>query len=135
MDEDRLVSEVNRLYWETEASVADIADELAISRRALYDAIEPASVGAECPDCGAPLAYRNRTAQERGEAECPECGLELDVADLEHEGPESERERAAGPRVPLDVGSMDASRGIMLAGALLTGIAVGALTAVLGRRR
>ncbi len=129
-EEDRLAEEVNRLYWQTEASVADIADELHISRRALYDAIEPASAGAECPECGTPLEYRNRTAQNRGEAECPGCGLEPDLEEAGEPGSDD----PYATRMPLDVGSLDATRAFMLAGAVLTGLAVGAAAALLGRR-
>jgi predicted DNA-binding protein YlxM (UPF0122 family) len=30
-------AEANRLYWQTETSVAEIADKLNVSRRALYE--------------------------------------------------------------------------------------------------
>ena len=39
-------AEANRLYWETEQSVADIAQQLDISRRALYGAVRPLPAGA-----------------------------------------------------------------------------------------
>jgi DNA-directed RNA polymerase subunit RPC12/RpoP len=68
--------ELNRLYWESSASVSQIADRLDISRRALYDGIQPQPAGRRCPECGAPLVYRNRTALESREAECPDCGFE-----------------------------------------------------------
>lgn len=68
--------ELNRLYWESNASVSQIADRLDISRRALYDAIQPQPADRRCPECGAPLVYRNRTALDNREAECPECGFE-----------------------------------------------------------
>lgn len=68
--------ELNRLYWESNASVSQIADRLDISRRALYDGIHPQPAGRRCPECGAPLVYRNRTALESGEAECPDCGFD-----------------------------------------------------------
>lgn len=127
----QLVRDVNRLYWQTDASVADIADQLDISRRALYDAIEPAQAGRACPECGSPMEFRNRTAQTRGEAECPNCGLESDL-DTEPQAPEGEAARRPG--VPLDLDSMDAQRVLRLAGAVLAGIAAGAIAAVLGRR-
>lgn len=141
--DDQLVRQVNRLYWSTEASVADIADQLDISRRALYDAIQPAEAEGECPECGGQLEYRNRTAKQRREAECPDCGREedLDAApapaealDPSAEEPETEQEDHAGARMPLDVGSMDAARGLWLTGAVLAGAALGAVVGLLGRR-
>ncbi len=81
MDE-RLAGEVNRLYWESDASVGRIAEQLGISRRALYDALEPLDIGVACPRCGAGLVYPNRSRRESGQAVCPECGLEPDLATL-----------------------------------------------------
>jgi hypothetical protein len=74
--------DANRLYWETNASVAEIADQLAISRRALYDAIEPRPAHAPCPECGVILVFRNRTAAERRRAECLECEMEMALEEL-----------------------------------------------------
>jgi hypothetical protein len=38
---DTIAAEANRLYWETETSVADIAQQLELSRRSLYDSVDP----------------------------------------------------------------------------------------------
>ncbi|MEJ2184390.1 MAG: hypothetical protein P8Z36_00460 [Gemmatimonadota bacterium] len=133
-DEERLAREVNRLYWETDMSVADIADRLDISRRALYDAIEPAPAHVPCPECGATLGYRNRTSRERGEAECDACGAEVDVEATAPAGREQERVTPTPVGPPMDLTTMDAGRGLLLGGALLTGVAVGALIGLFGRR-
>jgi hypothetical protein len=66
-------AEANRLYWETDESVADIARRLDVSRRALYDAIEPLPAGTACDVCGAPMAYENRSARLADDPTCPMC--------------------------------------------------------------
>jgi len=66
--------EANRLYWETDLAISEIADRLDLSRRALYDAIRPELADADCPDCGAPLVFPNRSARATGAAVCNSCG-------------------------------------------------------------
>jgi hypothetical protein len=107
-------TEANRLYWETDESVADIASRLDMSRRALYEAIEPLPSGAACPTCGAPLSFENRSARLAGEATCPVCTA-----------------AAAGPTesdLPLQSpeGQPD-ERLVVLGGAAAAGVALGAL--------
>lgn len=65
--------EANRLYWETEASVGNIAETLGISRRALYDLLERIPAPEPCPECGGPLLFANRLARSTGEAQCGAC--------------------------------------------------------------
>ena len=94
--------EINRLYWDTDESVSDIADRTDVSRRTLYDRIEPRPAGRACPDCDAPLVYRNRTSLENREAECPECGAEAEVEPVEKwAGPELEQVRRAAKATPV----------------------------------
>jgi hypothetical protein len=76
-------AEANRLYWDTEESVADIARRLDMSRRALYDAIEPLPSGAACEACGAPLSFENRSARVAGEATCPVCTAHAGATDAD----------------------------------------------------
>lgn len=131
-DEGHLAREVNRLYWGTDASVADIAGRLDISRRALYDAIEPAPAHLPCPECGARLGYRNRTARGRGDAECDVCGAEVDIEPTmaeSHTSGNGTRETGASLERPAD-----SSRALLIGGAVLTGVAVGALIGLIGRR-
>jgi hypothetical protein len=66
-------AEANRLYWETEKPVAEIADSLDLSRRALYDAIEPIGAGDTCPVCGGPMHYANRSARDAQQGTCYSC--------------------------------------------------------------
>ena len=143
MADQDLGARLNRLYWESEESVTAIADRLGISRRALYEALEPRPVGAACPECGSPLGFRNRTAAENREAECPECGRELEVEEGAGDEPEEgdsldspalEQEEAAAPlsparRVPP---SGDAS---LLGLVLLAGLVIGGVIVYFLRHR
>lgn len=83
-DRAELVAEVNRLYWETELPVTEMAERLGISRRTIYDMIVPLPVDEPCPECGGPLTYANRSARLSGEALCRACGRTQDLT-LLHE--------------------------------------------------
>lgn len=123
--------ELNRLYWESDESVADIADRLDISRRAIYDGIDPLPANAPCPDCGAGLGFRNRTTAENLEAECPECGREVPLDSAAE--PEVEQELRAGALSParrVDVSGSGPAMGALL----LAGMAIGAMAAYLFHR-
>lgn len=144
MAEDATRAEVNRLYWESDRSVGDIADDLGVSRRSLYERIDPLPAGRPCPDCGAPLGYRNRTAAENLEAECAACGREAVLdraangapAPEDHAGPELEQELAAAPLAPVPPRAVPGRpRAPLLSGSLLAGLAAGAAAAWLIRRR
>jgi hypothetical protein len=67
------IERVNELYWDTGRSVNQIADELDLSKGALYGVIRPQQAGLGCPLCGAEVGYPNRTAKDRGSLECPTC--------------------------------------------------------------
>lgn len=80
-------AEANRLYWETEMPVGDIASRLDLSRRALYEAIRPVPAGGRCPSCGSPLEYPKRSSRAHGLATCSACGLQAPPPDVkEREG-------------------------------------------------
>ena len=66
----------NELYWGSELSVKQIADELDLSRGALYGLLEPLGAVHPCPECGGETAWANRTARDRHQVACPECGWE-----------------------------------------------------------
>lgn len=172
-DDQRKRAEANRLYWESDESVAAIADRLDISRRALYDVLRPRPAGVPCPACDTELVYENRMGRSAGEVQCPECGTEADIAALREStaeaGPamrraadrrEADRRdadgRAAGRREAAgragesgaagsdrDRAADDAAvgepeldeRAIMLTGAAVVGIAIGAAAAFLLSRR
>ena len=73
------VLEANHLYWDTEESVASIADQLDLSRRALYEALQPLAAGVSCSTCGAELTFENRSARKLGTAACSACGARWSV--------------------------------------------------------
>lgn len=158
MADDQTRSEMNRLYWGSDASVGEIADRLGVSRRALYDGIDPRPAGAPCPDCGAPLGYRNRTAADRREATCGACGREMTLDGASTPGRPAEQGAAAngGARAgPEEVGEEPeveqlkrgarlspmppravpgTATGPALGGALLAGLAAGAALGYMLRR-
>jgi hypothetical protein len=109
-------AEANRLYWETEDSVAEIADRLEISRRALYDAVEPLPTGADCPTCGGPLVFENRSSRTADTPSCVVCA-ETGATDSDL------------PVEPLP--STDDERALMIGGAAVAGAAFGALVTFL----
>jgi hypothetical protein len=140
--------DANRLYWESDASVAEIAARFDLSRRALYDALEPLPADIACPECGSPMEFENRLARRGGLASCPGCGNRL-TADAE----------AGGEAVPPDTASGDLAadgrgddrawsaqppdqreadlrhRAVLLGGAAIAGLAIGTVAALWARRR
>jgi hypothetical protein len=108
-------AEANRLYWETDDSVSEIAERLEISRRALYDAVEPFSTGSTCDVCGGPLAFENRSARTAGETYCAICA-ETGATDSD-ESPEPSIDDESGERA------------LLVGGVAVAGAAIGALIA------
>lgn len=124
--------ELNRLYWESNASISQIADQLDMSRRALYDGIQPQPAGQRCPECGGPLAFRNRTALEHREAECPDCGLE---SALDESPPASASEFDPSDDESSGRRFQDLDRTPALGAAFVAGLAIGTAVVGLIRRR
>jgi uncharacterized Zn finger protein (UPF0148 family) len=101
-----MAEEANRLYWQSDTSVADIAAQLDLSRRALYDAVIPLPTDTPCPRCGAPLTYANRSARDSGDARCAICpsldaaeAAETEAAQSEPAAEAAQPETAAGAEV------------------------------------
>ena len=112
-------AEANRLYWESDVSVAEIAQRLELSRRALYAAIQPLPAGRNCERCGGQMTYENRSARAGEHAICLACE-EPEQAETVAQQAEPAPENATA----------------RLAGAALAGVAIGALvTLVLVPRR
>ena len=114
---------VNDLYWGSDKSANQIAEELDLSKGAFYAMIRPLASALSCPECGNEVTHSNRTAKERGQVNCRACswsGTEEDTLPYE---PAAE-EFAAGatlapPEQPLD------ARTRTIAGGALLGAAVG----------
>lgn len=128
-DDANLAVEANRLYWESDLPVAGIAERLDLSRRALYDAVQPAPAGILCPHCGTELEYGNRTARAAREATCPECGAEEYIGADEDAGTQidaaSVPEGRGAPASPL----------LTLGSVAIAGAALGAAAVLLLSRR
>jgi hypothetical protein len=138
--DDRAIAEANRLYWDTEEPVAEIAERLDLSRRALYDAVQPFNAGSSCSRCGGELHFENRSARKAGQATCTSCGNAqyVDAGRAED-----------GERTPLSVVAGDPEhdamrdmrepdlrhRAVVLGGAAIAGVALGTFAAILATRR
>lgn len=129
-DENRAASEANRLYWESDAPVGEIATRLELSRRALYDALRPLPTGEECPRCGGALGYPNRSARASGLAICADCGAEGPAERAEAATP-SETSWTWSPEAGREPHRVD-RRTLWLGGAALAGaLAAAAVTLLL----
>jgi hypothetical protein len=141
-------AEANRLYWETEASVADIAARFDLSRRALYEAVEPLDARAMCAECGGDLVFENRLARRTGNALCLQCGEHEElsaaaVADMRRPEVQGivERTDARQAAVVADFRHVDdrsgdlRNRAVLLGSAAIAGMAIGGVAAWLARRR
>ncbi len=130
------VEEANRMYWETDASVADIATRLDLSRRGLYDAIRPQPAGFACAQCGASLHFENRSARRHGTAECASCGAKRTIP-AEPNGPAQPVVRADA-RTDARALLRDPDvrhRAVMLGSAAIAGVAIGTVAALIAMRR
>jgi predicted RNA-binding Zn-ribbon protein involved in translation (DUF1610 family) len=74
----------NELYWRSDRSVNQIAEELDLSKGALYELIQPLQTDLGCPLCGVGVVHSNRTAKERGRVDCPACGWDGTEAEAVH---------------------------------------------------
>jgi hypothetical protein len=116
---DTIAAEANRLYWETETSVAEIAQQLELSRRALYDSVDPLPTSGTCDVCGTPLVYENRSARNAGIESCPHC----DAADYDDATPVAAPASRSQPRFD----DAEVQRAVRMGSAALAGAALGAV--------
>ena len=117
----------NELYWGSEYSVNQIAEQLDLSKGALYGMIHPLPGGLGCPVCGEEVVSANRTARERGVLWCAQCewkGDEDETIALGGEGASTPPVYTEDDEliVPTPV---DRGRARTLAGGALLGAAVG----------
>lgn len=132
------VKEANRLYWQTDRSVAEIAEKLTVSRRALYELITPQPSGMTCKSCGGDVVFTNRSAKAGNAGRCAQCGAEYDTTVAEDDDAEETlTPYAAGwPRVVQRHSTDDVrTRALRLGGAAVAGATVGAIAALLLVRR
>lgn len=131
-----IVERANSLYWDSGASVNRLAQDLDLSKGALYELIAPFPSGISCPKGDGELGFANRTARDRGFVSCPSCGLEDEVDRvmdrLEREGqtPETEFEE----KLPVTGTDALSVRGLLVGTAFL-GAAAGFVLAGLLKRR
>lgn len=131
MEDKNAAREVNRMYWDTESSVAEISNKLGVSRRGLYELIEPLGAGVDCTSCGAELYFGNRSAKASGTARCLVCGAEREVdsnatpQDMALP-PYGRPSRRIIPRMPDRAGA--------IAGFAIAGVVLGAIVTLLARR-
>lgn len=130
----------NELYWSSEWSVNQIAEELELSKGVLYGLIRPRPAGLGCPDCGEEVVYPNRTAKERGSVACATCGWEGDELDAGAAGGDGGVVLPFGDATDEDDVTVPAfrlstSRDRTVLGGVLLGAAVGLALVVWARRR
>jgi hypothetical protein len=126
--DDAQAAEANRLYWKQAASVGEIANQLGISRRALYEVLQPRPAGVLCPRCGNEGVFVNRSAHAAGMARCLNCQIEIEAAapaaseDVTDPEPHVIARTNGGPRYKFKVG---------IGSAALVGVVVGAVATLL----
>ena len=69
-----IAAHANELYWGSDRSVNHIAEELDLSKGALYTALTVLSSGRSCPLCGDEVGWPNRTARDQDKLHCESCG-------------------------------------------------------------
>lgn len=133
----------NRMYWEGDESVADIAARFDFSRRALYDVVRPLPAGVPCDACGGELAFENRLARKSRAASCAACGAvyhgieSLALAgSQQRDVPDDTAGDRTMPSARDDTrGGAIRQRAVLLSGAAIAGIAIGGVATWLARRR
>jgi len=138
------VGTANQLYWESDASVAEIAARFDLSRRALYDAIEPLPAEAACAVCGGGLVWENRLARRTGQSLCSSCGERQALAagprrtglrpDVRHGGRDGRDDQRGATMYEDDHTADLRHRAVLLGGAAIAGLAIGTVAALWARR-
>ncbi len=136
-DSDRDVrARANELYWRSDSSVSQIAEELDVSKGMLYDMISPQRTARACPECGEELAFPNRTARDRGLLACASCGWEGREDEAEAFGADAGLELPErGDPDDLEVCADASARMRTLVGGALLGAAAGLALVLWAKRR
>ncbi len=133
-DADRAIrAKADELYWSSDLSVNQIAEELDVSKSVLYDMIRPRPTARACPDCGEELAYPNRTARDRGVVACASCGWEGEEDEADAYGADAAIELPSDEEAAIAAESSARARTIV--GGALLGAAAGLALVFWARRR
>lgn len=144
-------TEANRLYWETDLSVADLAARFDVSRRGLYELLRPFPAGVPCERCGEGLEFGNRLSRRSGQATCPACRQQqlvateaaadgaaaaaaLQAAANAEPAPDSRGDHRSYAGEDERAGDLR-QRAVLLGGAAIAGLALGTVATLLARRR
>jgi hypothetical protein len=136
-----VIREANQLYWQTDSSVADIAEKLSVSRRALYELVTPEPAGSSCSVCGGDVVFVNRSAKTSGTGRCQACGAENPTTEAaETTSEDTVPPYAAGwprarDRSVAEVADDLRTRALKIGGIAVAGAALGAMAALLIARR
>ena len=132
-DDQKFADQANELYWRSGQSVNQIAEELDLSKSALYGVIHPLPAGLGCPLCQNEVVFANRTARQRRKVSCPICTWEgSEEETVPDVGGETEPVDDVELPPPTAVGR--SGRQVALGGALL-GAAAGLALVLWVRRR
>jgi hypothetical protein len=128
------IERANAWYWGSSRSVNQIADDLDLSKGALYEMIQPLPAGLGCPLCGSEVVFSNRTAKEKSRLSCSTCDWDgVEGETVPYDG-SAEDVPPPPPNAGLG-GPADEGRGRTLAGGALLGAAAGLALVLWARRR
>jgi hypothetical protein len=139
-----IAANANEFYWGSDRSVNQIAEDLDLSKGALYAALVPLPSGNGCPLCGDEVGWPNRTARDRDQLGCQTCdwsgttsqtvtySADDSMLDRPHEAVliAEDRDAPVVPSAPLTTPRLS-----MVAGGAILGAAVGLALVLWARRR
>jgi hypothetical protein len=133
----KVEAKAHELYWDSDESVNQIAEDLGLSKGSLYSIIRPLPAGLGCPECGEELLYPNRTARERGMVGCPSCGFEGEEEETDpyRDGGNGSASSLDGDGSAAGTGLLDVTQKRTLIGGALLGAAAGLALVFWSRRR
>jgi hypothetical protein len=67
-------SEIDRLYWQTEVTVAEAAAALGLPPRSMHQLVTPLPAGVHCYRCGTGLSFTSRSQRDGQRLRCERCG-------------------------------------------------------------
>ena len=141
-----IAAHASELYWGSDHSVNHIAEELNLSKGALYTALTALGSGRACPLCGDEAGWPNRTARDQDKLHCASCAWSGSRSqtmtygnDASFSGPRQDKDadlEAASDEHPLGRPDTNGVPGLTrIAGGALLGAAVGLALVLWVRRR